>query len=215
MRVRARRPDFRSIYGELLSDTGAILVDAMDEAQQGLKEELRDQVRGAGLGERVAKAWQGRTYPQGKRSSIDPAAYVWTKAAKIVDAFDRGASIYPTGGRRYLALPTKNVPRKLGAGAGRSGLMTPLDVETAFNQDLIVRRGSGGRLLAFVNAVPSANRRGFRPATAGRLAKGRTAQLVLMFVLVPSVKLPKLLDLQAAANAWADRVPGLIDKHWR
>src|SRR5258705_452642 len=78
------------------------ITGVMGEVSIGLKEELRDQVRRAGLGNRLANTWRGTVYPRGA-SSIEAAAYVWTKAPKLIDAYWRGASIYPTGGRFYLA----------------------------------------------------------------------------------------------------------------
>jgi hypothetical protein len=81
--------------------------------------------------------------------------------------------------------------------------MTPEQVENAFNQDLFFKRGKFGRVLAFINAVNARNGRGFRRATKGRTAQGRDPKPVLMFVMVPSVRLPKVLDLDAVAQRWA------------
>ena len=134
------------------------------------------------MGDRLANAWRGETFPR-SRPSLDPAAYVYSRAPKLMDVFTRGATIYPTDGRRYLAIPTDNVPNRRGA-RGAVAAMTPLDVEVLFNQDLIIRRGRNGHLLAFVSAVPGSRGRGFKPATRGRLAKGREVRLVLMFTLV-------------------------------
>jgi hypothetical protein len=181
---------------------------AMSAVTDGLKQELRNQVTSAGLGTRLANTWRGNTYPKG-RPSLDPTSFVWSKAPKIIDAYDRGATIVPLDGRRYLAIPTQNVPSK-----GRGRRMTPLDVETSFNQDLIIRKGKNGHLLAFINAVAAQSARGWRRATPGRLAKGRDVKLVLMFVLVRQVGVAKRLDIQAAADAWAERVPELIDQAW-
>lgn len=188
----------------------------MIEIGKGLKEDLRAQVRGAGLGERMAKTWQSRIYPQGSRPSVDPAGWVWSNAPKVVDAFDRGVSIYPQNGRRYLAIPTQRVPRKAGFGRGRRGVMTPLDVEVSFNQDLIVLpdKRKPGRLLAFVDAT--LGRRGkARPATKRRLAQGRDRQLILMFVLVRMTRLPKLLDIDAVVNTALGRFDAALARNWR
>ncbi|MEG8016804.1 hypothetical protein [Sphingomonas sp. LR55] len=45
--------------------------------------------------------------------------------------------------------------------------------------------------------------RGFRVATKGRSAQGRDPKPVLMFVMVPSVRLPRVLDLDVVAQRWA------------
>lgn len=180
---------------------------AMRDGTELLKEDWREAVRKAGLGERLALTIRGQTYPQGT-TSLDPATWVYAKAPRIIDAFAHGPTIYPTGGRHYLALATENVPRK------RRRRMTPVEVEAYFDQDLVIRPGRGsGNLLAFVDVLKARSGRGFRRATPGRLAQGRRRQLVLMFVLTPAVKLPKLYDLdQLAARAQA-RYPDLLAQH--
>jgi hypothetical protein len=162
----------------------------------------------AGMGQRLANTWRMKVYPEGGRTSLEPSIVVWTKAPKIVDAFSRGATIYPTGGRRYIAIPTDNVPPALrGRRARGQRLMTPEEVEAAFNQDLIIRNGRMGHKLAFVNVVQakSVRRPGFRRATKGRLAQGREVRLVLMFTFVPQAKLPKKLNPEAHVAEWAGR----------
>ena len=44
-----------------------------------------------------------------------------------------------------------------------------------------------------------------RAPTKGRIAQGRAVKPVLMFVLVPTVRIPKLLDIEAVAEQWAQR----------
>jgi hypothetical protein len=177
---------------------------AMRRVSDGLKEELRTQVEAAGLGTRLANTWRNDTFPS-KGASLEPTAYVWSKAPKIIGAFALGATILPLAGRRYLAIPTRNVPLK-----ARGRRMTPLEVEVFFNQDLVIRHGRAGRRLAFVNVVGARNGRGFRPATRGRVAQGREVKLVLMFVLTPLARLRKRLDPDGAAQRWADAYDGLV-----
>jgi hypothetical protein len=51
------------------------------EAGRGLKTELRRQVSGAGLGQRLANSWRDRHYPNRK---LDAASLVYTKAPQRV-----------------------------------------------------------------------------------------------------------------------------------
>lgn len=182
------------------------MTGAMQDATEGLKGALRDQVRAAGLGERLAKTWQSEVYPKGS-ASMEPAGYIWSKSPRIIAGFAGGVSIYPKASS-YLAIPTERVPR--GRGRGFKARMSPEEVEHHFNQDLILKRGRRGQILGFVDVVEarSRSRRGLRQATPGRLAQGRSRKLVLMFIFVRRVRLPKLLDLQQAANQWGARVPG-------
>lgn len=182
-------------------DVAEAATTAMRECSTGLKNELRDQIKSAGLSARLANTWRGNTYPQNRRS-VTPAGYVYSNAPAIIDSFTSGATIVPVNGGKYLAIPTKNVPRATGR-RGATRKMTPQQVEDAFNQDLFFRRGKGGHVLAFISAVRSKNKKGWRRGTKGRLAQGRDVQPVLMFTLVPSVRMPKKLDLDGPAARWA------------
>jgi hypothetical protein len=181
------------------------ITGAMADATAGLKEDLRAQVRAAGLGDRLAKTWQSKVYPVGQKSA-SPAGFVWSKAPKIVHAFAIGATITAKQSR-FLAIPTDAVPMK--RQGRRMAPMSPEEVEHAFNQDLILQRGRGGNILGFVNVIRAKSRRrpGWRQGTRGRLAQGRALERVLMFTFVPRVRMPRLLDLQTLADKWGAKVP--------
>lgn len=184
----------------------AAATGAMRRAADGLKAEIREQITGAGLGRRLANAVRSRTYPQG-RQALDPTGLVWSNAPKLTEVFETGATIRPVNGTRYLAIPTENVPNAKG---GKRRKMSPVEVEAAFNQDLKFAKAGNGRLVAYVDAVGARNGRGFRRATEKRLASGRNAVSVVMFIMVPQVRLRKRLDIQAAGERWAARLPGMI-----
>lgn len=204
MRITVVPPNFADLTRGIEGDLAASVTGAMEETTPGAVAELREQVRSNGLGARLANTWRGRVYPDqgGKRGSLAAAGYVWTRAPEIIDSFVRGATIVPVNGSRYLAIPTDNVPHA-GGRRGATSRMTPVQVEIAYDQDLIVKRGKNGHLLAFVNVLSARNGRGYRPGTARRLAQGRQLKLVLMFTLVPVVRMPKLLDLDGPAKRWA------------
>ena len=90
--------------------------------------------------------------------------------------------------------------------------MSPEEVENAFNNDFVFRRGKNGTVLAFIEIVHAKNARAFRPATKGRLKQGRQAELVLMFVLRKTVRIPKLLDLEGPAARFGDRFLSAFDR---
>jgi hypothetical protein len=208
-RISAKLHGLQAAIDAALGETAQQVTRGVRLATTGLKDELRGQVVGAGLGDRLAKTWQAEVYPKGK-NSLSPAGWVYSKAPEIIDAFDRGATIHPIAGGHYLWLPTENVPRDRGAPRGSSRRAGPLEVELQFNQDLIIRDGKGGNKLAFIKGVRAKNGRGARKATPRRLAQGRSEDLILMFTLVPLVKLPKDLDVQKAADGWGARLPGMI-----
>jgi hypothetical protein len=183
---------------------------AMKEVGEGLCNDFRQDVIKAGLGRKLANTWRFQVYPSHGKS-LDPAAVVWSKAPKILDAFDRNPNIVPVNGGKMLAIPTKNTPNKHARGGATP--MTPVEVEALYNQDLILRPGRLGHYYAFVNVVAGKSGRGFRQATRGRLAQGRKPELVQMFVLVKSVRPGKRVDIQRRIDQWAARTPGLVAGH--
>ncbi|WCT73932.1 DUF6441 family protein [Sphingomonas naphthae] len=204
---------------------------AMQQAEAGLKEELRDQVLAAGFSERFAKTWQGKVYPT-NRPTMSPAAYVFSKAPSIIDAYARGVTIVARAGRRLLAIPTEDAPRKRSGGQDRQArAMTPIEVEARYGQRLrpIWRasaqgsqiRGRAVGYLVMDGLVKRDRTNSFRRASAAALAgKGRSKsptkqpQSVVMFTLVASVKVPKKLDLQGALDRAAASLPQLLDAEW-
>lgn len=207
MRVQA------AIEGRLLDHmadeilaTETAVTSAMRTAATGLKVEIRQQVAAAGLGTRLANAVRADVYPKG-RKSLDAAGLVFSKAPKLTDVFEAGATITPKNGSQYLAIPTDAVPNAPG---GKRRKMTPVEVEAAFNQDLKFAKTGNGRLIAYVDAIGSKSGKGFRRATAKRLASGRNAVTVVMFVMIPRVRLRKRLDIKGAGERWAARLPDLI-----
>lgn len=152
---------------------------------------FRDDVRKAGLGDRLANTWQGKTYPQGKPSA-SPAAFIYSKAPLIINAFTEGVTITHHDSL-WLAIPTENTPN-VGKGRGRRKA-SPLDVEVIFNQDLIIFPGRGRQLLAFVDVAAAKKTGRHVRDKQGRFLGGKgKPSLVLMFVLVPQVTLRKRLN---------------------
>ena len=57
--------------------------------------------------------------------------------------------------------------------------------------------------------------RGFRRATDRARRSGQGLTTVVMFLLVPQVKLPKRLDVARAAEHWSAQLPALIEQQLR
>ena len=208
MRVDVGFGDLRLQLDGIEGDIAKLATAAMRETTPIAKQELRAQVTSAGLGTRLANTWRSEVYPRSS-VSLNPGGYIWSNAPDIVDSFNRGATVRPIGSAKYLWIPTKNVPRARGRVNRRGqtikgGAMSPEEVENAFNNDFQIRRGRNGTLLAFIEVIRARNGRGVRGATKGRVAQGRKVAPVLMFVLRRTVRLPKLLDIEAVADRWAD-----------
>jgi hypothetical protein len=192
---------------ELRAIEGAVAAGTR-EAGRGLKTELRRQVTSAGLGQRLANSWRDKHYPNQK---LDAASLVYTKAPQIIRAFDEGAVIRSRRGR-FLAIPAENAPRK---GTDGKRIRPSTFPEHRFGPLRFVPRPGGPSLLVVDGLRASFSRksgelRGFRRATERVQARGEGLTTVVMFLLVPQVKLPKQLDVARAAERWSAQLSALI-----
>jgi Family of unknown function (DUF6441) len=182
-------------------------------AGRGLKTELRQQVASAGLGQRLANSWRDKHYPNQR---LDAASLVYTKTPQIIRAFDE-AAVIRSRRARFLAIPTESAPRKGTDGRRISPSTFP---EHRFGPLRFVPRQSGPSLLVADGLRASLSRqtgqlRGFRRATDQARARGAGLTTVVMFVLVPQVKLRKRVDVARAAERWSAQLPALIEQHLR
>jgi len=206
----------RSLRREMqaeLRDLERAVAGGTRDAGRGLKTELRRQVASAGLGQRLANGWRDRYYPN---QQLDAASLVYTKAPQIIRAFDEGAVIRSRRGR-FLAIPTENAPRKGTDGRRISPSTFP---EHRFGPLRFVPRPSGPSLLVVDGLRASFSRqtgelRGFRRATDRARRSGQGLTTVVMFLLVPQVKLRKRLDVARAAERWSAQLPALIEQQLR
>lgn len=210
MRFRLQTGDFRKALSGSEAQIAKAVTAGMREATEGLKSDLRSDVSAAGLGPRLAKTWRGKTYPDGGES-VEAAAFVWTKAPKIIDAFNRGVTIKSANGF-FLAIPTEYAGKGLGGGK-----ITPGEWErrTGLRLRFIYRRGAPSLLVAQMRG--RTGKGALDPATRFTKASTRTKKglaTVVIFTLVPQVKLRKRLDVKAAGDRWAEKVPGLVSSHW-
>ncbi|HXF88314.1 MAG TPA: DUF6441 family protein [Xanthobacteraceae bacterium] len=198
---------------DLAGTEGAIarsVTAAMRQVTEGLKSDLRADVVESGLGQRLANTWRGKTFPE-SGASIGAAAFVWSKAPSIVDAFDRGVTIRSSRGF-WLAIPTPAAGKTGLSSTGARKRITPGGWErrTGMRLRLVYRRGRPSLLVADEARM---TRRGL--AVKSRSKSGRGQVTAIIFLLVPQVTLRKRLDIEASASRWAARVPGLITQHWR
>jgi hypothetical protein len=206
----------RSLQANMRAELGDIERAASNgtrDAGRGLKTELRRQVSTTGPGQRLANSWRDRHYPNRK---LDAASLVYTKAPQIIRAFDEGAVIRSRRGR-FLAIPTENAPRK---GADGRRIRPSTFPEHRFGPLRFVPRSRGPSLLVVDGLRASLSRqtselRGFRRATERARRSGQGLTTVVMFLLVPQVKLSKRLDVARAAEHWSAQLPALIEQQLR
>lgn len=151
MRFSAQVPDLRPALAGSEVQIARSVTAGRRQVADGLKEDLREDVRRAGLGQRLANTWRGRTFPS-SGESVEAAAYVSSNAPKLIDAFDRGVTITAKG-RKYLAIPTpdagvRQVSARRAKGSAGNGL-TPAawERETGVKLRFVPTR-TGGVLVA-------------------------------------------------------------------
>jgi len=162
----------------------------------------RGAVRNASLGDRLANTVRVDIYPKSAAVRTHrPAVVVWSKAPKILFAFATGVTIRHHDGL-WLAIPTDRTPRR------RGRPVSPEEVESMFDQDLIFIKGRGGQMLAFIDRTPRGKLKRARAKGRSVDIQARFDKLVLMFVMVRQVRLEKRLDWQGItddlAGQWAD-----------
>ena len=207
MRFNLERPDMRKALAGTQQDLERAVTSGMRDASTELKERLRDDVVASGLGERLARTWRGKVFPEVGESG-EAAAFVWSKAPKLIDAFDRGVTIRSALGF-WLAIPTPAAGARGRGQNGRASRITPGGWERRTGMQLrFVYRKRGPSLL--VADTARLNTRGL--AAANRRKMGHST--VIVFLLVPQVTLRKRLNIYAIAKRQAARVPTLIVRHW-
>lgn len=172
-----------------------------------IKDNWRGQIASAGLGRRLGNTVRMEAYP--RQGSLNAAALVWSKAKKIVGAFETGVEIRAKTAR-FLAIPLPAAGKST-----RNGRITPGEWERRRGRKLVyIERRRGGALLVDNGTVL----RG--PATFGRggVARGsrkRAKDPVPIFVLVPRVRLQKRLGLLTAADRLANQMGARLVAGWR
>lgn len=188
MRLKAAVEGNLTEYLEKSYKNGAFAVTAgISQATDGLKSAMRGQVRSAGLSNRLANTWRGVVYPKGKKS-ISAAGVVYSNAQKIMEGFEYQTVIRGKSGF-WLAIPTEAVPKRL-----MNKRVTPELYEWIKN----VR-------LRFV----------YRSFGVSLLVHDYKKKTVIAFILVPQVKMPKLINFETEGKIWQDKLPSLILENWR
>lgn len=218
MRFSVQTDDLSKAFAGAEGDMARSVTSAMREATEGIKGDLRADVAEAGLGQRLANTWRGKTYPEAG-ASLEAASFVWTKAPKLIDAFDRGVTIRSNRGL-FLAIPTAAAGAVGRNATGKRERITPAGWERRTGMRLrFVYRRPGPSLLIADNARLS--KKGLARPNTGRTRAGapftRVAgrATVVVFILVPQARLRKRLAIEPVAERWAGRVGGLLARHWR
>ena len=199
--------DLRAIYGTSLAEGKRAVQKGVSIAGGGLQSDWRGQIAGAGLGSRLQRTIRKRDYPEG-RNSLRAATLVWSNAGKIVDAFERGVTIRSNDGF-YLAIPLPAAGKQVGGKRITPGLW---ERKTGRRLQFVYRKGKPPLLVDTGTVARAAPRVAFGEKQRER--RGFKNRSIPIFVLKPTVKLPKKLSLMATATAAQNRLPELIVANW-
>lgn len=190
----------------------AVTAAAVEGATQGALTEMRQQLFDRFASGKVQNLITAKFYPQ--KGEKAPAGWIYPRdtLANLILTGHRGRDIEAKVPGTTMAIPTRHVPRKRGAGA-----MSPDEVQKHFNETLHLvpkRRGAPGRYWGMlVLRGQTIGRSGkVRRATPGRARQGRRAQTVVMFFLVPRVTLPARFTPEPIVKSWVDQMPALADR---
>ncbi len=176
------------------------LRDAIEEVGREGLERLRDEVRGAGLGDRLPNTWRLELMPR-RGLAYSPAAFIRSTAADIIDAFTRGATIKSRSGG-FMAVPIPGGPMdrvrvfrgetSVQAATRRLGelVFVPIRPGLAMLVTKSIRKTRSGR---WVRKKETDN---FTP----KYAAANIAEAVPVFWLVPQVRLSRRLNWPTIAR---------------
>lgn len=176
----------------------------------GLRGDIRADMLRGGLG-RLSKAWRMRVY--GRKGSRGARAYLFVQGArtnKMIAAFGRGVTIRSKDGF-WLAIPAPAAPKK---GVGGKRISPATFPEDRYGPLRFIYRPRGASLLVVDSVrVGKSGRAGKQLKRGGRLksgAYGAGVSTVVMFYLVPRVRLRKRYDVPVHVRRWSGRTAKII-----
>jgi len=218
MRPSAELVGLDDVLGDIGRRFDKAQLAGMKDTASGLKDDLAGQSEGI-VGPRVAKAWRAKTYDN-KAANEGPAAFVWSKAPKIISFHTANQVVHAVHGK-FMAIPTEDAPMK-----GGGGRMSVAEVEARFGKRIFFigpddhgfhtpsQRRAGIAFLVLKDLVVRKASQRYRNASAREKEGGRKPlSAVIMFVLVPQVRGRKEIDLAATADRWAGQAVELILAH--
>jgi hypothetical protein len=154
----------------------------------------------------LANTWRGVTYPKGGKESLGAAGTVYSNAPHIIEAFSATTTIRSLDGF-FLAIPS---PEAMTMRGSRKERPTPDAIEKRLGLKLqFVYRPDGASLLV-ANLRRRTGKRGGFAAPSRR----STTETVVLFFLVPFVRLKQVFDLNATEDRAVDDLARNILEVW-
>lgn len=184
----------------------ASTVGVRDTVEQ-VKLALRAQTLTAFGSQPLANTWRGVSYPKGGKESLGAAGTVYSKAPHIIEAFSATTTIRSSSGF-FLAIPS---PEAMAMRGSRRERPTPDVIERRLGIKLqFVYRANGASLLV----ADLRRRTGKRGGFAAPSSRTRTTESVVLFFLVPFVRLKQVFDMGATEDRALDDLARNILEVW-
>ncbi len=217
MRYRLTPPDIKAYERGTERFVARAVTGGVDDTTLWLKNALRQQILAAGLPQRLANVVRSKRYPQ-RGDALDAAGLVYerpkkpgSEVADLVNVFNTGVTIYAVN-RRFLAIPTTAAQQgRYPESGNKRHRVTPAAFEQATGLDLHFVLGPPGKPSFLVADMARTTPKGF----ARRAANPRKGRSVVIFILLPMVRLRKRLDWLALSLAASEALPGNIARHWK
>jgi hypothetical protein len=184
------------------------VTEGVRKVSNEIRDDLRTQVVSAGLGVPMSRTWKVAFYPKG-RKSIKAAGLIYPDMPKVIRAFTSGEPIRTKHGS-FLAVPTPAAPKR---GVGGKRISPSTFPEHSLGKLVFVYRPRGVSLLVVENLKAGKTGK-FRKAPDSAQRSGRGLTTVVMFFLVPQVRLRKRFDLAAVADKHTSDLPQAILDAW-
>lgn len=179
-------------------------------ATEDLKHDLQVDVVRGGLGRRLSKTWRSKNFP-GTGYSLGAAGSVFTKSPKLIRAFEEGATIRSADGF-WLAIPTEHAPK---TGVGRKRINPSNFPEHNLGKLRFVYRPKVSLLVVDNQRERKSKRGGFALSKSKRALKtGHGLSTVIMFFLVPQVRLKRRLNVALIERKAGEQLPRLVDNEY-
>lgn len=186
------------------------LKDGSEDVADMGKRKLRDALISSGL-KLNPKSWQAEVYPIGNTLSWEPVVFIYTKAPKIIAAFDEGGEIRAKDG--YMAVPMPYYADRLPKARGRySKSKIELTYEKYGEDNLIVLPATPDRPAILALDTGTITKTG---AISGRKRtktgkRRKNTDLIPLFWLVDSVEIQQRIDIEKTFREIEREAPGLI-----
>ena len=175
-----------------------------------LKLTLRAQTVTAFGSQRLANAaWRSEVYPKGQ-ASLGAAGVLYSKAPHIIEAFSQSTTIRSSSGF-YLAIPSEQALKMRGP-RGQRPTPDALEQRLGVKLQFVYRQGAASLLVANLRERRG-KRGGFAAPSAAATKRGDVSSIVLFF-LVPMVRLKQVFDLEADYEKAGDQLVARIVEEW-